>query len=257
MPQARIDVIQPERAKDMGLEEETAVQRFVATSAIVVVDVPTCQQAVALRTEIKTRQQKVAEFFAPMKDAAHKLHKAICQRESAVLAPLDALDGTLRRSIQTWNDEQAAIARKREAELAEQRRIDEEARAIAEAAALEEAARHAPTREVADEMFAQADAVVEQAIAAPAPVVVVESAAKQVAGLKTRRDWRWRFVGGPAATKDILKETPALVVARAMTKLPREYCMPDVRKISAIVDAMHDTTAIPGVEVYSVDVPVR
>lgn len=238
-----MDMIQPDRAKEMGQEHELAVQHFVSTTTLEVVDVLTCQQAVDLRAEIKTRQQKVVEFFRPLKDAAFKMHKAICQRESDVLGPLNLFDAGLQGSIKTWNDERARVARERERELADAARREEEARALVEAAALEQAALSAPSREAAVELEQQAEAVIREALAAPAPVVVVQSDARQVVGLKTRRDWKWRFTGGDAT--------------RAFPKIPREYLCVDTKKIDKVVKAMQGSTAIPGIETYFDDVPVR
>ena len=232
---------------------------FLENNKVLVIDQASCQQAVIIRQQIPIKLASVREGLAKPKSWAFNLHRWFCALESAATAPYDQLDQFERAQIQAWNDEQAAHARAKERELAEQRRKEEQDRAVAAAAALEEEARSAPSRVEADEMFAQADAIVAEAIAAPAPVVVVESAAAAVVGLNTRRVWGWRFIGGPKPTKgkDLLKTTPPAIIEKAKAKMPRELLMVDEKKIDGIVKAMTSSTAIPGIETFFDDIPIR
>ena len=98
-----------------------------------------------------------------------------------------------------------------------------------------------------------AAAVLAEAIAAPAPVVVLPDATKAVDGLKFVRRWLWRYAGGPAD----LKQTPPAVLARTMQLIPREYLCVDEKKVGAIARSSKGTIKIPGIEIYFVDEPVR
>ena len=46
------------------------------------------EQAAEMARTIKTRQKMVTDYFGPMKKAAHDAHKAVCDHESEILAPL-------------------------------------------------------------------------------------------------------------------------------------------------------------------------
>lgn len=257
--EAVVAMIAPADVQAIAESAKRDALAFLENNKVLVTDLASCQRAVTLRKEIQLKQKDVVLKLAKPKSWANSLHKWFCDLENAALEPYALLDTYEQAEIKAWNDAQAEIARAEERRLAELRRKEEQDRAIAEAAALEEAALSAPSRQEADEMLVQAEAVVREAIAAPRPVVSVPSLSRSVVGLKTRRDWRWRFVGGPSPSKaaDILKDTPPEVVARATAKMPREYLMVDVKKIDGIVSTMQTTTAIPGVEVYYVDVPVR
>lgn len=231
---AVIDVIdfQPERAHGVGKEHETDVQLFVESStSLAVTDLASLEGAVAIRQAIGGRQKKIVEFFRPLKDAAFKMHRAICQRESDVLGPLDALDRQLRSNISDFKTAQDRLRAARERELAEQQRIEQQIRAAVEAAALESAGE--------TEMAA---AVIEEAIAAPMPIAVLPDETKQVVGLKFRTEWKWRF-----ATDE----------ARALQLIPREFLSIDPRKLTAFAKAMKGAGKVPGVVFYSDQMPVR
>jgi hypothetical protein len=78
---------------------------------------------------------------------------------------------------------------------------------------------------------------VEEALTAPAPVVVLPDTTKTVEGLKFTRRWLWRV------TQERL--------------VPREYLCLDDKKIGAYARAMKGSGQIPGIEIYFVDDPVR
>lgn len=238
-----IDFIQPDKAKEVGGELETTSKSLATRlGPTAITDTASLEQAVLDRQAIGDAIKRVEEFFAPFKQMAHRLHKALCDRETEILTPLRRVDTTKRTAISEFKAAQDRIREQRERELAEARRRDDEARAAADAAALEAAGRPE-----------EAAAVIEQAIAAPETIVVLEDETAKVDGLKFTRRWYWRFAGGP---KEIEK-TPPAIVTRTMQLIPREFLCLDEKKIGAYVRSMKETARIPGLDVYYVDDPTR
>lgn len=253
-------------AADADLDIELRVQRLsrefgqrivalVGSATITVTDATSCADAVALRSTIGALKTEIEASFEPSKAYYFQKHKEVCAEEHKLLDQLidprnsrnpNTIDGKLCVAIQTWTEAEDARRREQERVEADRLRKEDEARAAAEAAAAES---------IGD--LPLAAAILEEAIAAPTRTVVLPNVRSEVRGLKTKRYWRWRFAGGPNKVKDIIKETPPAVVAKTMGILPRTFLMPDVKLIDDYVDAMKDRAAIPGVQVYFEDVPVR
>lgn len=243
------------RIRELSQQFGQRIVALVQTATVTVTDAASCQAAVALRSTIGALQREIQAGFEESKAYYYNKHKEVCAEENKLLAQLidprnarnpNTLDGKLCLAIQQFTEAEDRRRRELEQQEAERRRRDAEERAAAEAAVAEK--NHQPEL---------AAAIIEEAIAAPMPTVSYGNIRSEVAGLKTRREWRWRFVGGPNKVKDILRETPPAVLAKAMTRLPREYLQPDVRTIDKYVEAMQEKANIPGIEVYSADVPVR
>ena len=238
-----LDFNKPDTAATVGSELATTATSLVSRLAgAAVTDIASCEQAVLDRQTLGEATKRVEEFFAPFKKMAYDLWKALCAREASILGPIKALDEQKRDAIRNWNTEQTRIREAEERRRAGEQRREDEARAAAEAAALEQAGDH--------ELAA---AVMEEAIAAPLPVVTLPTAKQQVTGLKTVRRWVWKYSGGPAD----VKQTPPALLARTMKLIPREYCKVDEQKIGATVRAMKGSIKIPGIDVYFIDDPVR
>jgi hypothetical protein len=171
---------------------------------------------------LATAERRIADWFRPLRDAAHKAWKVLCDREREVLTPLTQEIARLKRERVTWK---AAD---------DQRRRDEERRlADAEKRRAEEAAA-AKAKQLEDRgQVAQAAQVLERAIAAPPPAVVLPDSTPKVAGISARKVWRFRVVD------------EALV--------PREFLKVDDVKVGQYVRAMKSTGAIAGIEIYSED----
>jgi hypothetical protein len=193
-----------------------------------VVDLVTLDQAVQARALIAEKQKQVTEFFRPVKAAAYATWKLLCGREAEVLAPLIERDQALRTGISDYKAAADRIRRDHERALVDAARIERERVAAIEAAAHEAAGEPA-----------LAALVLDEAIAAAPPVVVLPDATKAVAGLKFTRRWLWRYAPNGEAL------------------LPREFLMPDDKKIGGYVRSMKASGQIPGVEIYFVDDPVR
>lgn len=228
-----IDFIQPDKAKDVGSELEVStkalVQRF---GTIAVIDRASCQQAVLDRQAIGATLKNIETFFQPFTSMADKLHKALTGRRSDIQAPLLVLDARLRSAIGTYTAEQDRLKRIEEQRLADERRREDEARAASEAAQLESAGEHA-----------MAAAVMEEAIAAPVPVVVLPSSTTQIDGLKTVKYYKWRYVNNDPV--------------RAAQLIPREFMAIDEKKLTAFAKGMKMTGKVPGIEFYTEELPVR
>jgi hypothetical protein len=251
---------------DVELDSEQRIARLkrefgqrivalVSTANITVTDVASCEAAVALRSTIGDVVKEIEKGFEDDKAYYWNKHKEVCAEENALIGQLldpknlrnpNTIDGKLFLAIQAFTAAEDQKRKDEEARLAEQLRKQDEERAANEAAALEQSGQ----RELAA-------AVINEQIAAPARTVVLPNVRREVQGLRTKRVWKWRFSGGPAPVKDILKETPPAVLERVMKMLPKEYCDPSVKTISAYVEAMKEKSAIPGITVYYEDVPVR
>lgn len=251
---------------DAELDSERRIERLtrefgqrvvalVSTSNITVTDAVSCAAAVALRSTIGEVVKEIQSGFEDDKSYYWNKHKEVCGKENALIAQLldpknlrnpNTIDGKLFIAIQNWTTAEDQRRQEEEARVAEELRRQDQDRAAAEAASLEQSGQ--------PELAA---AVIEEAIAAPARTVVLPNVRREVAGLKTKRVWKWRFSGGPAPVKDILKEAPPVVLERVMGMLPKEWCDPSVSRISAYVDALKDKANIPGITVYYEDVPVR
>jgi hypothetical protein len=224
---AVLDFNQPDTAKAVGGDLAVDTLALVERVGIVhVCDRPSLEQAVLDRRAIGATVKRVEAFFAPFKTTAHRLHKMLCDRENEILGPLLQLDRAMRDGISTFNANEARERQQREREESDRRRREDEERATREAAALEAAGDHA-----------LAAAVVEEALTAPAPVVVLPDITKGVEGLKFVRRWLWRT-------------THTEIV-------PRDFLCLDEKKINGYVRSMKGSGRIPGIEIYYVDDPVR
>jgi hypothetical protein len=218
--------INPALAQSVGGELAATVEQLADRLALstAVTDLPSLEQAVSDRVQIGDRVKAVQDFFKPFKSAAHALHKALCDRENAMLAPLLRLDRAKQGAIGSYHDAETRRRRIEEQRIADDQKRDADARALREAAALENLGDHA-----------LAKAVVAEAIARPAPVVALPDTVREVA--KFRRTWQWRL------TNDAL--------------VPRDFLTVDTRKLDKYATAMQASAKVAGVEFYPVDTPVR
>lgn len=159
---------------------------------------------------LKAAEKKVIDFFKPLKDAAHKLHKTICDRETTALQPIRTTILAIDASARTWRRAEEQKWQVEEARLREEARQAEEARRLSEALALD-AAGHTQA----------ADVVLEQAAAVPTPVIVLASSTPVIAGQSFVKVWKWRPIGGDRAA--------------AVRLVPREYLDLNDAALTAVV----------------------
>ena len=124
---------------------------------------------------LKKKASQVTTFFKPMKDSAYQAHKAVCDREKAMLTPLRNAEKTIKQVMSAYIAEQER--KRREAEEAARRAAEaERERKIQEAATLEDGA------EAAFEEAAIMDDAASYA-------VVPAAATPKVSGVSTSKDW--------------------------------------------------------------------
>lgn len=173
------------------------------------------------------------------------LQKKLEDKRTSITKPLnDALRAVndLFRPAKTWLEEaetlrkRAILGYREEQERKvreEQRRLEDEARKERErlAAAAAEADRKASelkTEKAREAATAKADALRAQAQATVAPTVAAPSHVK-MGGQAVRETWTYEIVDA--------------------TLLPREYLMPDERKLAGVVKVMKASTNVPGIRV--------
>jgi hypothetical protein len=136
-------------------------------------------QTAAFLQRIMGQKQTVIEFFKPMKDAAHKAHKQICDREKVMTDPLGKAEKLVKQKMGAYQQEVERKQREREAELRRLAEAERE-RKFQEAVAAE-AQGDAITAEMA---MMEAEVMDDAAAVAVAPV-----AAPKVKGISTRMSW--------------------------------------------------------------------
>lgn len=225
----------PDEAETQALSADITAQLAQLPTAIA--DVDTCRRAKESLLLLKRAEDKVLLFFKDIKDQAFKAHKAITSKETEQLKPIK--DARLKLSQLIYRFEVDEDRRRREAE----RQAAEDERKRREAAALEEAQElqaHGATE--------MAEQVLEQAIAAPAPVVTLPSTATKVQGVSSIANWQWRFTGCPTGVQ--WDELDGESRQRLLALLPKEYLRPDDKAITKVVKALKASTTIPGVEAF-------
>jgi len=95
------------------------------------------QAAAEFGRELKRKSAEVKAFFKPMKEAANKTHREICQRENDMLAPLKNAEAILKREMGRYRLEQEQRRAEMERQLRQAAQAEAE-RKLAEAIAAEE-----------------------------------------------------------------------------------------------------------------------
>lgn len=200
--------------------KSTALTLSQRAEAVVVLDAEDYKKAIEFGKSITELRKKIVDYFAPMKEAAHLAHRAICERETSELAPLALAEKQVKDKVSAFRSEQDRIAR--EAAAAEQQRL----RDIEEKKRAEEVAR----------LKAEGDKKSAKMVAA-APVYVpevrVQSEAPAVAGIRKRTVYNFKVVDE--------------------TLVPRQFLCVDEKAIGAFVRAKKQVGSdlIPGVLVTS------
>lgn len=234
MPTAAPSSIVPDDAQQQALTAD--IQAQLAHVPTKVTDLDTCRLAKESLPILKRAENRVLDFFKPLKDAANKAHKLLCDKENEQLRPIKNLRVILSTEVYNFEQEQERQRRERERQAQEDERRRREAAALAEAESL---AATAP--DVAEQ-------ILEQAIAAPAPTVVMPSTRVDVVGVSMAANWQWRFAGCAAGVD--WDKLPDADRQRLIQILPREYLRPDERAIARVVKALKGSTRIPGVEPF-------
>lgn len=192
--------------------------------ALTVTDAQTYGLAAERVKGLRSLGKRIEEWFKPLVEQAHRIHRELTTRRGDALKPIEAECNRLTREMAVWKGEQDRQAREEAARQAREEQERQRQIALEEAATLE-----------AQGLQAEAEAVVEQAIAMPAPVVPVVSVPKHE-GISHRSIWRHEVVDP--------------------SRVPREYMCIDEAKIAAVVKATKGTLTIPGVRVWEDQITV-
>ncbi len=213
----RIDVSE---AADEQLTAELPALGGMAAE-IEVINSESAQQAAAFLTEeIVPRRKRIESFFAPLKEAAFRSHRLLCDREKKALLALAVCEATVRDRLSTYHTEMEGRRRMAEAKAIEERRKAEDEARLAAAIEAEEEGRAADAEDI---LTSELPPDVVPMAPTPAPT--------KVAGVAFVTSWGYRI--------------------HDADKLPREYTMPDEKKIAGVVKSMGAATNIPGVTVFA------
>lgn len=210
--------------------------------AVQITDAASCTQAGFMLRSIKALRADIQRWFEPHVEAAMETkrkaedaRKALVDERDKMEAPLVAAETTLKRSLLRWEEEQEA------ARQAEERRLQAEANARAEAVTLEAAAAlELEAATTGDEgMRAEAAAILEQPI--DAPVVSVKTFMPKVQGVTYRDNWK--------AHPEI--NVKALAAAVANGTAPVTFLQPNMTAINQWARATQGGQTIPGVRVFN------
>lgn len=173
---------------------------------------------------LKRKENEVAEFFKPMKDAAHHAHKAVCDRERAMLQPLKNAEKVLKETVGMYLTEKER----------QRKEAEEEARKLAEVE------RERKFREAVE---AEASGNIEAAEEAMSEAVIMEQASNSItvdttvpvktAGTSVRKDWSIKSID------------PKLV--------PVDFCGVEIRPVDSaavmrLIRMSKGGISIPGIE---------
>jgi hypothetical protein len=193
------------------------------TTAVTVTDARSYALAGEHLQGLAALEKEIEAYFRDDKSRAYQLWQSQCKKEKAALTLVQAAGQRLRGERQTWKAEQDRLLREaeqRESLVAQQRERD---RLAAEAELLEQQG-----------MNSLAEAVYEEAISAPAPVVVLPSVVPKDMPKRTLYKWR--------------------VVNAAM--VPRDYLVLDETRLTRYAAAMKGAARVPGIQFYTEEIDV-
>lgn len=198
----------PAAAESENQEVEQVAQKASLlvqnAKSIKVIDPTTQHQASQTLLAIASLRKEVADTFKPMKDAAFKAHRTICEQEKKHDGPLAEAEAAVKAQIGGFVQRQQRLAREAEevARKAEQERSQREADEEAQRRAIEDA--------ITLESMGDAKGA-EAVLANPAPVPVrymapapIAPMVAQVQGVSTREDWDFRIVDESLIPRDYM-----------------------------------------------------
>lgn len=193
----------------------TTVQSEVAD--IIITDSATYSQAGALLVGIKAIKKTIEDYFKPLKEAAHKSWKQICDREKQELEKLTPAMEGLNKKMTVYNIAEEKIRKAEEDRLRQEALKAEEERRLAEALQAEK-----------EGQKEEAEAILSDPVFVPPPIV--EKTVPKQAGLTMTTTWKWRL-------KDI-------------NLVPRQYLQVNETAVNGVVRGLKDKCNIAGIEVY-------
>lgn len=185
-------------------------------------------------TAIVVLRKQVTDHHAPMKDAAHKAHKVICDAEKEMLAPLTKAEALLKGKTGAFLVAQERIRKERE------RAAAEEARRLAEEEKLQEAI--AAKADGASE--AEVDAILESEVIATLPKIAPTI---DKGNLSTSKRYSAKIVNIREFCRAIADGT-----------IPESFALPNMASVNGRARTDKEAFKVPGCElVVETSVAVR
>jgi len=202
-----------------------ALQLQAKVHSIIVRDQATLDAANDFLHDVDTMIGQIDNTFNPQIAKAHELHKSLLAEKKKFTEPLELAKKVVGQRIAVHVT--ALLEKRKEAERV-RLAAEEEARRLAEKAVekvkeLEANGEEGKAARMVERVHEQVNQIIEAA-----PEIPEEA---DTAGLVIREDWKYSI------------PEPSL--------LPREYLIPDEKKIGRIVRALKGDTAIPGVRVWA------
>jgi hypothetical protein len=201
---------------------------------IIVKDQQSLQNANLIFLDIKGLRKKIEEVFSPIIQAAHKTHQEAIAQRKKVEEPLIVAENYLNGQVTDYNREQRRIREEEMEKLRLQaikeefdRRKKEEEDRISQAIALEEVGAYEEAESLISETIEEKEKPMEVVVPPP------ETPKVKLMGAAMRESWDF----------EIEKES----------LIPRQYLIPDLKKIGGMVRALKGETNIPGIKVFRVD----
>jgi len=202
-----------------------ALELQARVKSIVVRDQATLDVANSFLHDVNAMIDQINEKANPLIAKAHDLHKSLLAEKKWFIEPLELAKKVVGQRVAAHVT--ALLEKRREAERVrlaaedEARRLAE--KAVGKAEKLEAGGNGGKAAKVIDEAHDKVEAIL-----AAAPEIPDEA---DTAGLVIREDWKFSIIDA------------ALI--------PREYLIPDEKKIGRIVRALKGDANIPGVRAYS------
>jgi len=208
-------------SKEAQQAVEAASQQLALTIEFSVVSAEDYIQAGEQRKIIKRREKEIDALRRSLTKPLDESKAKIMDFFRPALEQLALADQYLENSMLSWKQEQERIRK------AEEERL--QALAIKKQERLLELANKRAAKWEAKGKSDKAQAILDSVPVVP--IAAVESKVPKIAGVSTRTDWKHRIV--------------------CEASIPREWLIPDDKKIAAFARATKGTITIPGIEFYS------
>ena len=178
------------------------------------------EEVMELLKKAKTKKAEIVAFFKDTKEKAHATWKSIVAQEKGFTDKLDAFEKVAKQAIGDYDDAQERIQKAEEARL--KKIADDEA--AAEKKKLEQRAARTKNPEKKQELLNEAASVSSSLVSLPSRVEKAE-------GESSVTLWKFKVT--------------------VITKVPREYMMPNDAVLGALAKQTKGPSTIPGIEFYS------
>ncbi len=198
----------------------------IRVSSMVIQTEDQYREAAEIGKDIKRRAKMVVDLFAPIKAAAHEAHRAACDREKAMLTPLQDAEKQIKGLMSAYTAEQER--KRREAEEAARRAQEEAAsKALEQAVALEQQGKQQ-----------QADAVLEEAEIMAATPVAVAPTVTPTKGVTTKKVWEVQIVDPDAVPVSVagivIRPVDQMAIKKLANTSKGQIQIPGVRIIEKV-----------------------